>query len=116
MIYSHIHYITLYITHIANICVLFLTGCPPLSPGDIISSHAVEPSDQVICNYRCFKEPKCVGYNFRSQTNDKSMINCQLTNITKSKNDTKEYKGDWMLFYEVYSVSNSPYFVSRYIS
>ena len=88
---------------------IVLLGCPPLNPGDIISSHAVEPRVQLNCNYLCFKEPRCVGYNFRSGTNDKSMINCQLTSISKMKNDTKQYEGDWTLIYEVDAVSKCVY-------
>ena len=82
--------------------ILYFTDNPPLSLKEIISNHTVEPSVQVNCNHLCYKEPKCVGFNFRTKTNEKQPVNCQLTNTTRRK--TNKRPGDWTLFYDVDAV------------
>ena len=90
-----------------NLCISifinsFFTDGPPLSLKEIISNHTVEPSVQVNCNHLCYNEPKCVGFNFRTKTDEKQPVNCQLTNTTKRK--TNKGPGDWTLFYDVEAV------------
>ena len=92
-------YLTVCICNIFN-CVF--TGGPPLSLKEIISNHTVEPSVQVNCNHLCYKEPKCVGFNFRTKTDEKQPVNCQLTSTARRK--TNKRPGDWTLFYDVDAV------------
>ena len=95
-------YSTIYVLHFVYIYDTFnsvFTDSPPLSLEEIISNHTVEPSVQVNCNYLCHKEPKCVGFNFRTKTDEKQPVNCQLTNTTRRKID--KTRGDWTLFYDV---------------
>ena len=88
---------------VSCICnILYFTDNPPLSLKEIISNHTVEPSVQVNCNHLCYKEPKCVGFNFRTKTDAKQPVNCQLTNTTRRK--TNRRPGDWTLFYDVDAV------------
>jgi hypothetical protein len=70
---------------------------------EIISSHKVEPSVQVNCNFLCYEKSNCVGFNFRTKTN---VENCQLTYTTRiSKTHARE--GEWILFHDVDVVSYS---------
>ena len=88
---------------VSCICnILYFTDNSPLSLKEIISNHTVEPSVQVNCNHLCYKEPKCVGFNFRTKTDEKQPVNCQLTNTTRRK--TNKRPGDWTLFYDVDAV------------
>ena len=72
---------------------------PSLSPKDIISNHSVEPSVQINCHYLCYKEPRCAGFNFRTKTDEKQPVNCQLTAPQEGKQIKKP--GDWTLFHDV---------------
>ena len=79
---------------------------------EVISNHTVEPSVKKNCNYLCYKEPKCVGFNFRTKTDEKQPVNCQLTNTTRDK--TNKSPGDWTLFYNVDAVGIFKMFVICY--
>ena len=99
-----------------SICDIFnsiFTDGPPLSTKEIISNHTVEPSVQVNCHNLCYKEPKCVGFNFRTKTDEKQPVNCQLTNTTRRK--TNKRPGDWTLFYDVDAVCAFNIITSCYI-
>lgn len=82
-----------------NKCEILLTGGGALLPEEIISSHNLTDEVQVKCNLLCYKEPKCVGFNFRTSFNGK---NCQLTNQTKPRQGFKD--GDWTLFHHIKTV------------
>ena len=80
--------------------VLFvIKGGLPFPAKDVISSEKVEPNVQVHCNFLCYQEPKCVGFNFRHTTKAE---NCQLVNSTKGRTNTGE--GDWTMFVNVNAV------------
>ena len=81
-----------------NIFYIFRTGGSPLPPDEILSSYSVGGSVDVAaikCLSLCMNESKCVGFNVKASFNDE---NCQLTNVTKSKNENKSKKGEWKLF------------------
>ena len=73
-----------------------------LPPNETISSHRLEePAVHVKGCLLCDKEPKCVGFNYRTATmNDE---NCQLTNVTRNSNTSK--RGDWALNIAIEAVS-----------
>ena len=73
-----------------------------LPPNETISSHRLEESAvHVKCCLLCDKEPKCVGFNYRTATmNDE---NCQLTNVTGNSNTSKT--GDWALYLDMEAVT-----------
>ena len=81
-----------------NIFLIFCTGGPTLPPDEILSNHSVGGSVGVAaikCLSLCRKDSKCVGFNVKASFNDE---NCQITNVTKSKNENKSKKGEWKLF------------------
>ncbi|XP_028415030.1 microfibril-associated glycoprotein 4-like [Dendronephthya gigantea] len=73
------------------------SGGPPLPDKEVISSHNVQPAVQLNCNFLCYEDRRCVGFNF--QTKNKDVINCQLTNTTVRSNNVGS--GDWTLFHKV---------------
>ena len=79
---------------------------------EIISNHTVEPNVKINCNYLCYKEPKCVGFNFRTKTDEKQPVNCQLTNTIRRK--TNRTTGNWTLFHDVDAVCICKTIVIRY--
>ncbi|CAB4039837.1 Hypothetical predicted protein, partial [Paramuricea clavata] len=71
---------------------------PPLPSDEVISSHNVEnPAVQIKCLTLCYKEPKCVGINYRITTI--KVKNCQLNNVTKKRDTTTS--GDWTLLHDI---------------
>jgi hypothetical protein len=83
---------------ISKCFLIFNTGGPPLPPDEILSSHSVVGSADVAainCFSLCKNVGKCVGFNVKASLNDE---NCQLTNVTKSKNKNTSKKGEWKLF------------------
>ena len=83
---------------ISECFLIFNTGGPPLPPDEILSSHSVVGSADVAaikCFSLCKNVGKCVGFNVKASLNDE---NCQLTNVTKSKNKNTQKKGEWKLF------------------
>ena len=69
-----------------------------MPPDEILSSHSVGGSADVAaikCFSLCKIDAKCVGFNVKASLNDE---NCQLTNVTKSKNKNTSKKGEWKLF------------------
>ncbi|CAB4020573.1 neurogenic locus notch homolog 2-like [Paramuricea clavata] len=73
-------------------------GGPPLPAEEILSRHVVGGSIRVTavkCLFLCEEHTRCVGFNVRASFNHE---NCQLTNVTKSKNKTGSTKGEWKLF------------------
>jgi hypothetical protein len=76
-------------------------GGQSLSPEKIISSHNVTNPIRMQCNYLCYNEPKCVGFNVRPNIDEE---NCQLTNATKSESEETVPEGEWTLFYDVDNV------------
>ena len=83
----------------------FYTDGPSLPPEQIISSHNVNPPVQANCNYLCYTESKCVGFNFRTKTNDNLAVNCQLTNMSRKRENMEE--GEWTFFYNVDEVRDT---------
>ena len=60
--------------------VLFvIKGGLPFPAKDVISSEKVEPNVQVHCNFLCYQEPKCVGFNFRHTTKAENLTVNLLT-------------------------------------
>jgi hypothetical protein len=83
---------------ISECFLIFNTGGPPLTPDEILSSHSVGGSADVAaikCFSLCKNVGKCVGFNVKASFNDE---NCQLTNVTESKNKNTSKKGEWKLF------------------
>ena len=73
-----------------------------LPPNETISGHRLEePAAHVKCCLSCDKEPKCVGFNYRTATMNHE--NCQLTNVTGNSNTPKT--GDWALYLDAEAVT-----------
>ncbi|CAB4037300.1 Hypothetical predicted protein, partial [Paramuricea clavata] len=73
-------------------------GGPSLPSNEVISSYRIEGvAIRIKCFTLCYKEPKCVGFNYRITTF--KVENCQLTNVTK-KRDTAT-SGDWALLRDI---------------
>ncbi|XP_028411177.1 hemicentin-1-like [Dendronephthya gigantea] len=67
---------------------------PSLPADEIISRHNVTSSVVMLgCHTHCKDEDKCVGFNYRTT---KNVENCQLTNVTRKKEETK-LTGYWIL-------------------
>ncbi|XP_028411122.1 ficolin-2-like [Dendronephthya gigantea] len=74
-----------------------IQGGPSLPADEIISRHNVTSSIVMLgCHTHCKDEDKCVGFNYRTT---KNVENCQLTNVTRKKEETKT--GDWILIQDV---------------
>jgi hypothetical protein len=63
----------------------------------IISSHTVHSEAE--CSLRCLKEERCVGFNYRSKSNNKYVRNCQISNKTQSQaSDTTGGSEEWTFY------------------
>jgi hypothetical protein len=95
----------------------FHAGGPPLPAEEILSRHLVQGSIRVTavkCLFLCEEHTRCVGFNVRASFNNE---NCQLTNVTKSKNKTISNEGEWKLYRDLDSVCKiHVFFIVRYLS
>ncbi|XP_028403521.1 uncharacterized protein LOC114526203 [Dendronephthya gigantea] len=74
-----------------------IRGGPSLPSYEIISRHNITSSDVMLgCHTHCQDKEECVGFNYRTT---KNFENCQLTYVTKKKEETKT--GDWILMQDV---------------
>ena len=91
------------------LCV-YNKGGLPFPAKDVISSVEVKPNVQVNCNFLCYEEQKCVGFNFRHITKAE---NCQLLNSAKGRTSTGG--GDWTTFVNVDAVCISTSFLLQLV-
>ncbi|XP_028411124.1 microfibril-associated glycoprotein 4-like [Dendronephthya gigantea] len=74
-----------------------IKGGPSLPDDEIISRHNITSLFVMFeCHNHCNNKLECVGFNYRTT---KNVENCQLTNVTRKKEETKT--GDWMLMQDV---------------
>ncbi|XP_028406455.1 uncharacterized protein LOC114528944 [Dendronephthya gigantea] len=85
---------------------IILKGGSSLPSDEIISRHNVSSSVVMLgCHTHCKEEEKCVGFNYRTT---KDVENCQLTNVTNNRGNSK--KGHWILMRDAEAVGgyNNP--------
>ena len=81
--------------------VLKFLGGSSLPSNEIVSRHIVTSQFVMFeCYTLCEGEEKCFGFNYRT---NKDVENCQLTNVTDNKSNSK--KGDWILMRKDEAVS-----------
>ncbi|XP_028411128.1 microfibril-associated glycoprotein 4-like [Dendronephthya gigantea] len=79
-----------------------IKGGPSLPDDEIISRHNITSLFVMFeCHNHCNDKLECVAFNYRTT---KNVENCQLTNVTRKKEETKT--GDWILMQDVEAIKN----------
>ena len=76
-----------------------------MPPEHHISSHNVY--SKLECSLRCLQEPSCLGYNYRSASNNYA-VNCQLSNETQERGrggEKENGSGEWTFYQDLETVS-----------
>ena len=63
--------------------------------GKRLENHVIQTIDVInedICQLKCYLEPNCVSYNFKTEANTDGKHRCDLNNVTYEHNN--EHSGD----------------------